>query len=139
MGRDRLPPPTSSGATNRWHSFTDPALNAWAASSGPPTRMSRPARALICGTASGSKFVLTAANVHDSKVFEQLLDAIPPIKLSGRGRPRKRPKKLHADKGYDFPHCRRALHKRGIRVRIARRGKDSSRRLGRHRWVIEIV
>ena len=81
--------------------------------------------------------VLTAANVHDSKVFEQLLDAVPPIKTSGRGRPRKRPKKLHADKGYDFPHCRRALHKRGIRVRIARRGKDSSRRLGRHRWVIE--
>jgi transposase len=29
------------------------------------------------------------------------------------------------------------VHKRGIRVRIARRGKDSSRRLGRHRWVIE--
>ena len=81
--------------------------------------------------------VLTAANVHDSKVFEQLLDAVPPIKPAGRGRPRKRPKKLHADKGYDFPHCRRALHKRGIRVRIARRGKDSSRRLGRHRWVIE--
>ena len=81
--------------------------------------------------------VLTAANVHDSKVFEQLLDAVPPIKPSGRGRPRKRPKKLHADKGYDFPHCRRALHKRSMRVRIARRGKDSSRRLGRHRWVIE--
>jgi transposase len=81
--------------------------------------------------------VLTAANVHDSKVFEQLLDAVAPIKALGRGRPCKRPKKLQADKGYDFPHCRRALHKRGIRVRIARRGKDSSRRLGRHRWVIE--
>jgi transposase len=81
--------------------------------------------------------VPTAANVHDPKVFEQLLDAVPPIKPSARGRPRNRPNKLHADKGYDFPHCRRALHKRGIRVRIARRGKDSSRRLGRHRWVIE--
>ncbi len=80
---------------------------------------------------------LTAANVHDSKVFEQLLDTVPPIKLSGRGRPRKRPNKLHADKGYDFPHCRRALQKRGIRVCIARRGKDSSERLGRHRWVVE--
>lgn len=45
--------------------------------------------------------VLTAANVHDSKVFEGLLDAVPPINPSGRGRPRKRPKKLHADKGYD--------------------------------------
>jgi hypothetical protein len=31
-GRDRLPPPTT-GATNRWHSSTNPALNAWEARS----------------------------------------------------------------------------------------------------------
>jgi transposase len=53
------------------------------------------------------------------------------------GRPRKRPKKLHADKGYDFPRGREALRKRGIKARIARRGIDSSERLGRHRWVVE--
>jgi hypothetical protein len=40
--------------------------------------------------------VLTAANVHDSMVFEELIDAIEPIKGPGRGRPRRRPKKLHA-------------------------------------------
>jgi hypothetical protein len=28
--------------------------------------------------------------------------------------------KLHADKGYDYPRCRRYLHQRGIKVRIAR-------------------
>jgi hypothetical protein len=30
------------------------------------------------------------------------------------GRPRKRPAKLHGDKGYDHPRCRRALRRRGI-------------------------
>jgi IS5 family transposase len=35
------------------------------------------------------------ANAHDSMVFEELVDAIEPIKRP-RGRPRKRPKKLHA-------------------------------------------
>ncbi len=39
----------------------------------------------------------TAANVHDSKVLEEAVDAIEPIRKPGRGRPRKRPKKLHAD------------------------------------------
>jgi transposase len=83
--------------------------------------------------------VLSGANVHDSKVLEETVDAIEPIKRPrGRpGRPRKRPKKLHADKGYDFPRCRKALRKRGITPRIARRAIDSSERLGRHRWVVE--
>ncbi len=43
----------------------------------------------------------------------------------------------HADKGYDFPRCRKALGERGIKARIARRGVESSERLGRHRWVAE--
>ena len=78
----------------------------------------------------------SAANVHDSKVLEEAVDAIEPIKRP-RGRPRKRPKKLHADKAYDFPRCRAALRKRGITPRIARRGIESSEKLGRHRWVVE--
>jgi IS5 family transposase len=53
------------------------------------------------------------------------------------GRPRRRPVKLHADKGYDFPSCRQALRRRGISPRIARRGVESSQRLGRHRWKVE--
>jgi len=81
--------------------------------------------------------VLTAANVHDSKVLEESVDAISPIRKPHRGRPRKRPAKLHADKAYDFPRCRQALRKRGITPRIARRGIDSSEKLGRHRWVVE--
>ncbi len=80
--------------------------------------------------------MLSAANVHDSRVFEDLLDAIPPVK-GLQGRPRRRPAKLHADKAYDFARCRAALRTRHIAGRIARRGVDSSERLGRHRWVVE--
>lgn len=83
---------------------------------------------------------LTAANFHDSKMLEEVVDAVCAIRgPRGRpGRPRRRPEKLHADKGYDdFPRCREALRKRGIKARIARRGVESSERLGRHRWVVE--
>ena len=80
----------------------------------------------------------TAANVHDSKALEEAVDAVPPIRKPGRGRPRKRPKKLHAAKGYDyFPRCRKALRKRSVAPGIARRGIESSEKLGRHRWVVE--
>ena len=40
-------------------------------------------------------------------------------------------------KGYDYRHCRGYLTRRGIKVRIARRGIESSERLGRHRWKAE--
>jgi IS5 family transposase len=52
-------------------------------------------------------------------------------------RPRKRPAKLHADKAYDALRCRKALKARRIKDRIARRGIDTSQRLGRHRWIVE--
>jgi transposase len=80
--------------------------------------------------------LLTGANRHDSVVFADVLDAVPPIKTPA-GQRRRRPDKLHADKAYDIPRCRMALHRRHIRVRIARKGIDSSQRLGRHRWVVE--
>lgn len=54
-----------------------------------------------------------------------------------RGCWRRRPAKLHADKGYDYPRCRMACRARDIIPRSARRGIDSSERLGRHRWVVE--
>jgi hypothetical protein len=45
--------------------------------------------------------VLSAANVHDSTLLERVVDAVPAVKgPRGRpGRPRKRPTKLHGDKG----------------------------------------
>jgi transposase len=78
----------------------------------------------------------TAANVNDGTVLLDAVDAIPPIKRP-RGRPRRRPDKLHADKAYDSRQRRADLRRRGITPRIARKGIDSSTKLGRHRWVIE--
>ncbi len=49
-----------------------------------------------------------------------MLDAVPPIRTPA-GRRRKRPAKLHADKGYDYARCRLACRQRRIKARIARR------------------
>jgi transposase len=65
-----------------------------------------------------------------------LLDSIAPVR-SRRGRPRRRPGKLHADKAYDQPALRTEIRRRGIAVRIARKGVETSQRLGRHRWIVE--
>jgi Transposase DDE domain len=43
----------------------------------------------------------------------------------------------HADKGYDERACRAYLRRRGIKVRIARKGVEPKDRLGRHRWQVE--
>lgn len=79
---------------------------------------------------------ISGANMHDSQGLKPLVRGIPPIR-SRHGPRRRRPAKLHADKGYDYDHLRRWLRRRGIRPRIARRGVESSARLGRHRWVVE--
>ncbi len=79
---------------------------------------------------------LTGAERPDATVFAAVLASIPPVR-GPRGRPRQRPAKAHADKGYDARHCRQYLHRRGIAVRIARKGIEDKTRLGRWRWVIE--
>ena len=80
--------------------------------------------------------LISAANTHDSQLMLPLVDSIAPIR-SPRGRPRHRPGKLHADKAYDQKTLRAALRSRGIGHRIARKGIESSQRLGRHRWIVE--
>jgi len=79
---------------------------------------------------------LSGANRHDSLMLAPTLDAVPPVR-HGRGRPRCRPHKLHADKAYDHRRCRAECRQRSIVPRIARRDVDDSERLGRHRWVVE--
>ncbi len=79
---------------------------------------------------------ISGANVHDSQALVPLVQGIPPIRFR-RGRRRRRPGKLHGDKGYDYNHLRRWLRDRRITPRITRKGTDSSQRLGRHRWTIE--
>lgn len=79
---------------------------------------------------------VSAANTNDHEALKPLVKAIPPAR-SRRGPRRRRPAKLHADKAYDVAELRDWLRRRGIVPRIARKGIDSSDRLGRHRWVIE--
>jgi transposase len=80
--------------------------------------------------------MISAANVNETTLLEELIDRIPPI--PGQvGRPRKRPKKLHADKAYRSRKNQRVLWRRRIKSRIARPGIESSKKLGRFRWVVE--
>jgi transposase len=53
------------------------------------------------------------------------------------GRPRRRPERLYADRGYDSNPHRRALQGRGIKPKIARRKTEHGSGLGRFRWLIE--
>jgi transposase len=53
------------------------------------------------------------------------------------GRPRRRPERVTADRGYDYPAYRRKLRQLGIRPEIARRKTEHGSGLGRARWVVE--
>jgi hypothetical protein len=74
----------------------------------------------------------TAANVPDGHALEVLVDAVPPVKRP-RGRARRRPAKAHGAKADDAARHRAMLRRRHVRPRIARRGIESSERVGRHR------
>jgi hypothetical protein len=67
---------------------------------------------------------ISGADLHDSQGLQPLVRGIPPVR-SHRGPRRRRPGKLHGDKGYDYGHLRRWLGTRGIRHRIARKGIES--------------
>ena len=80
--------------------------------------------------------ILTGGNRHDVTQLLPLIEAIPPIR--GRpGRPRQRPRKVYADRGYDHDKYRRLLRARGITPVIARRGVTHGSGLGTKRWVVE--
>jgi IS5 family transposase len=79
---------------------------------------------------------ISAANLNDHLLFQDMIDGLAPVRQPV-GRPRKRPLKLHGDKGYDYPICRELLRTRNITARIARKGIESSTRLGQYRYVIE--
>jgi transposase len=55
----------------------------------------------------------------------------------GRVIHRNNPKRLYADRGYDYDKYRRLLRKRGIKPLIARRGIFHGSGLGKIRWVVE--
>jgi transposase len=64
--------------------------------------------------------VITPGQRHCSTQLGAVLDGIR-VRRRGVGRPRKRPDRLVADKGFDFPNCRRLLRERGIAHIIPKR------------------
>jgi transposase len=79
---------------------------------------------------------VTAANLPDVTMLQAMVDDLPPVRTPS-GQRRRRPGKVDADKGYHSTSNRAWLRRRGIAARIARRGIESSTRLGRHRWRVE--
>ncbi len=78
---------------------------------------------------------LPAANTYDSLALKPMLSHVHMGHESHAND--SRPGRLHADKTYDTLHLRRWLWGKHIGLRIARKGIESSERLGRPRWVIE--
>ena len=95
----------------------------------------------LLGDAPGPPLTMPvpAADRHDNRLVEPIQDSMPTSKHRGRGRPKGRPVKLHGDEGYGIPRVRRYLRHRGITARIARSGRNSRARLGRHGWVVERI
>ena len=80
--------------------------------------------------------VVTKANEDDRKQLIPMVDAVP--KVAGKvGAPRKRPRYLLADRGYDSDPHRKQLEARGIQPVIARRNTGHGSGLGKCRWVVE--
>ncbi len=91
---------------------------------------------LVDATGIPLAWTLTGGNRHDSTQLIPLVDRVPPVR--GRvGRPRRRPTRLSADRGYDYDSHRRQLRQRGITPEIARRKTEHGSGLGRYRWVVE--
>jgi transposase len=81
-------------------------------------------------------WLVTGSNRNDALMLPALLDAVPAVR--GRpGRPRRRPERLLADRGYDHTKYRRLVRARGIEPVIARRRTAHGSGLGRERWVVE--
>lgn len=75
--------------------------------------------------------VITPGQRHDSTQLEPVLAGIRVPRLGGRGRPRTRPERLIADKGYSYPRCRRLLRERQIPHTIPERRDQRARRAAR--------
>jgi transposase len=91
---------------------------------------------LVDATGIPLAWTLTGGNRNDVTQLIPLLERVPPVR--GRvGRPRSRPKRVNADRGYDHDKYRRLLRQLGITPEIARRKTEHGSGLGRARWVVE--
>jgi transposase len=72
---------------------------------------------------------LTGGNRNDVTQLLPLVDGIGPI-AGKRGRPRRRPNQVIADRGYDHDKYRRELWRRGVKPVIGRRATEHGSGLG---------
>jgi transposase len=79
---------------------------------------------------------LNGGNQHDVTQLLPLLDNVPRIK-GVVGKPRQKPKRLYADRGYDSDDYCRELRRQGIVPRIARRCIAHGSGLWKKRWAVE--
>ena len=77
-----------------------------------------------------------SANRNDVTQLLPLVDGIGTI-VGKPGRPRQRPDRVIADRGYDHDKYRRQLWARGVKPIIARRQTEHGSGRGRWRWVVE--
>ena len=68
---------------------------------------------VVDGNGTPLSAIVTAGQAHESKSLEPVLEAVR-LKRPGRGRPRRRPRRLAGDKGYSYRRVRRYLRRRGI-------------------------
>ena len=113
----------------------------WGAKTGPnPTdRVKNGSKRHLIVDGRGTPLAIehTGANVHDSEMAIALVDGIPPIKQH-RGRPRRRPDEVLADRAYDAEEkIRQPLRRRKTRPLIARRNTENGSGLGKFRYVVE--
>jgi transposase len=91
---------------------------------------------LVDATGLPLAWTVTGGNRNDVTQLIPLVEPIPPVR--GKvGRPRQRPERVSADRGYDHDKYRRPLRHLGIKPEIARRQTAHGSGLGRYRWVVE--
>jgi len=74
--------------------------------------------------------VLTPGNINDTTMMTETLDRIR-VPRSGRGRPRTRPDRVLADKGYPSKANRAYLAERGIKATIPDRADQRQNRINK--------
>jgi transposase len=79
---------------------------------------------------------LTGGNRNDVTQLMPLIQDIPPVR-GRRGRPRRRPDTVYADRAYDHDKYREQVRAVGVTPVIARRGTEHGSGLGQYRWVVE--
>jgi transposase len=76
----------------------------------------------LCAQGQGKLMVivLTPGQQHEATVFETLMEQ-GAVRRPGRGRPRRRPRRVIGDKGYSARRIRGYLRRRGMRITIPRK------------------